>query len=131
MDYNKVLLAGRLTRNVELRFTPGGTAVCDLGLATNNKYKNKAGETVEDVVFVDVVCWGSLAENCAANLKKGSPIFVDSILILDQWETKEGEKRSRLRVRADRVQFLGQKDGDAKPASEPPTADEPNDEVPF
>jgi len=106
-SYNRVLLMGNLTRNPEIRYTPSGTAVADLGLAINENFKNKAGETVEQTCFVDVVVWGRQAETSAEFLQKGSPVFVEGRLQLDQWENQQGEKRSKLRVRADRVQFLG------------------------
>lgn len=106
-SYNRVLLMGNLTRNPELRYTPSGTAVADLGLAINENFKNKAGEMVEQTCFVDVVVWGRQAETSAEYLHKGSPVFVEGRLQLDKWENDKGEKRSRLRVRADRVQFLG------------------------
>lgn len=106
-SYNKVLLMGNLTRNPEIRYTPSGTAVADLGLAVNENFKNKAGETVEQTCFVDVVVWGRQAETSAEYLHKGAPVFIEGRLQLDQWENQQGEKRSKLRVRADRVQFLG------------------------
>ncbi|MCC7300320.1 MAG: single-stranded DNA-binding protein [Verrucomicrobia bacterium] len=104
---NRVFLMGNLTRDPEVRYTPSGTAVGDLGLAINENYKNKAGETVESTVFVDVEVWSRQAETCAEYLYKGSPVFVEGRLKLDQWTNQQGEKRSKLRVRADRVQFLG------------------------
>lgn len=104
---NRVFLMGNLTRSPEVRYTPAGTAVGDLGMAVNETYKNKSGETVESTVFVDVEVWARQAETCAEYLSKGSPIFVEGRLKLDQWENQRGEKRSKLRVRADRVQFLG------------------------
>lgn len=104
---NRVFLAGNLTRDLEVRYTPSGTAVTDMGLAVNESYRNKAGELVETTVFVDIVVWGRQAETSAEYLSKGSPVLVEGRLILDSWQTDSGEKRSRLRVRADRVQFLG------------------------
>jgi len=104
---NRVFLMGNLTRDPEVRYTPSGTAVGDLGLAVNETYKNKAGETVENTVFVDIEVWARQAETCAEYLYKGSPVFVEGRLKLDQWENQQGEKRSKIRVRADRVQFLG------------------------
>ncbi len=136
-SYNRVLLMGNLTRNPEIRYTPSGTAVADLGLAVNENFKNKAGETVEQTCFVDVVVWGRQAETSAEYLHKGSPVFVEGRLQLDQWESQQGEKRSKLRVRADRVQFLGSPGkgtefGDAPrgAASEQPPMDD-DDDVPF
>ena len=104
---NRVMLMGNLTRDPEVRHTPSGLAVADLGLAVSDKYTNKAGETVETTCFVDIVVWDRQAETCAQYLRKGSPVLIEGQLQLDQWETKEGQKRSKLRVRADRVQFLG------------------------
>jgi single-strand DNA-binding protein len=104
---NRVFLAGNLTRDPELRYTPSGMAVAELGLAVSESYKSKTGEMVESVCFVDIQVWGRIAQTCAEYLKKGSPVLVEGKLQLDQWQTKEGEKRSKLRVRADRVQFLG------------------------
>ena len=103
---NIVVLCGNLTRDPEVRQIPSGMSVADLGLAINESYKNKSGEQVETTCYVDVVVWGKTAENCGQYLRKGSPILVEGKLQLDQWE-KDGEKRSKLRVRADRVQFLG------------------------
>ena len=105
-SFNRVMLMGNLTRNPELKYTPSGTAVTDLGLAVNESFKNKAGETVEQTCFVDVVVWGRQAETASEYLTKGSPAFIEGRLQFDQWENQEGEKRSKLRVRAERVQFL-------------------------
>ena len=118
-SYNRVLLMGNLTRNPEIRYTPSGAAVADLGLAVNESFKNKAGETVEQTCFVDVVVWGRQAETASEYLHKGSPVFVEGRLQLDQWENQQGEKRSKLRVRADRVQFLGSPGKGAEYASAP------------
>lgn len=104
---NRVFLMGNLTRNPELRKTAGGLAVSDLGLAVSEKYKNKTGALVESVCFADVVVWGRQAETCTQYLAKGSKVMVEGRLQLDQWQNDKGEKRSRLRVKADRVQFLG------------------------
>ena len=105
-SFNRVMLMGNLTRNPELKYTPSGTAVTDLGLAVNESFKNKAGDTVEQTCFVDVVVWGRQAETASEFLRKGSPAFIEGRLQFDQWENQEGEKRSKLRVRAERVQFL-------------------------
>jgi single-strand DNA-binding protein len=103
---NKVLLMGNLTRDPEVKYTPKGTAVCDLGLAINDTYKAQDGTIKETVTYVDVEVWGRTAENCKQYLTKGRPVFVEGQLRLDQWE-QEGQKRSKMKVRADRVQFLG------------------------
>ena len=106
-SFNKVILAGNLTADVELRNLPSGMAVADLRLAVSEKYKNKQGEDVDKPVFVDVVVWDRQAENCAKYLSKGSPVLVEGRLQLDEWTNKDGDKRSKLRVRANTVQFLG------------------------
>ncbi len=118
---NRVFLMGNLTRDPRLRQTTGGQAVSDLGLAVSEKYRNKAGEEVETRCFADVVVWGRQAETCCQFLAKGAPVMVEGRLQLDQWQTESGEKHSRLRVRADRVQFLGRRvPGDAAGESMPP-----------
>lgn len=102
---NKVLLIGNLTRDPEVRYTPKGTAVADLGLAVSRTYKTESGETKEEVCFVTVVAWGRQAETAGEYLKKGSPIFVEGRLQYETWE-KNGEKRNTIKVNAERVQFL-------------------------
>lgn len=103
---NRVFLMGNLTRKPELRHTPSGLAVTELGVAVSDSYKNKAGELVESTCFADVVVWGKQAETCEQYLSKGAPVVVEGRLQFEQWQTDSGEKRSRLRVRADRVQFV-------------------------
>lgn len=120
---NRVFLMGNLTRDPVLRKTPSGVAVGDLGIAVSEKYKNKAGEEVETACFADIVVWGRQAETCSEYLGKGSAVIVEGRLHLDQWQTEVGEKRSKLRVRADRVQFLGRprkQNGDMLGKAEPP-----------
>ena len=104
-NLNRVFLAGNLTRDPEVRYIPSGKAVADLSLAINRKYKTATGESKEDTCFVNVVVWGRQAETAGEYLRKGSMILVEGSLRYDQWEVN-GEKRSRLRVNADRVQFL-------------------------
>jgi single-strand DNA-binding protein len=106
-NLNKVLLMGNLTRDPEVRYTPKGTAVGDLAIAINDSYKAQDGTIKETVTYVDIEVWGRQAETCKQYLTKGRPVFIEGQLKLDQWETPQGEKKSRLRVRADRVQFLG------------------------
>jgi single-strand DNA-binding protein len=108
---NRVFLIGNLTRDPEIRHTPKGTAVGDLALAINMTYRTAEGQDKEEVCYVDIVVWGRQAEICKDYLSKGSPIFVEGRLQLDQWESTQGEKRSRLRVRAERIQFLGRGGG--------------------
>ena len=106
-SFNRVVLIGHLTRDPKLRTIPSGSTVADMGLATNERYRNKAGESVENTCFVDVVAWGRQAESCGKYLEKGSAVLVEGRLQLDQWQTGDGQKRSRLRVKADSVRFMG------------------------
>lgn len=103
---NKVFLIGNLTQKPELRRTPQGAAVTDITVAVNREYSSKDGDRKSEVAFIDVVVWAKLAENCAQYLTKGSPVFIEGRLQLDTWENQQGEKRSRLRVVAENVQFL-------------------------
>jgi len=111
-SFNKVMLLGNLTRDPEVRYIPSGTAVCDIGLAINDSYKTKDGDKKESTVFVDIVVWGNSAENCGKYLSQGSQVFIEGRLQLDQWESKDGDKRSKLRVRADNVQFMSAPKGE-------------------
>ena len=106
-NFNKVILAGNLTRDPELRYTPKGTAITKIGLAINRSWKNEAGETKEEVTFVDVDAFGRTAEVIAQYLKKGRPILIEGRLRLDQWDDKQsGQKRSKLGVVLENFQFL-------------------------
>ena len=110
--FNRVVIMGRLTRDPRVRQIPSGVSVADLGLAVNEYYKDKNGEYAERACFVDVVAWGKTAELCGERLKKGAPVLLEGRLQLDQWETSDGQKRSKHKVTADRVQFLdGNKNG--------------------
>jgi len=104
-NVNYVVLAGNLTRDPEVRYTPSGTAVGDLNMAINRSYRTADGENREETCFVNVVVWGRQAETSGQYLSKGAPVLVEGRLQYDQWE-KDGQKQSRLRVRAVRVQFL-------------------------
>jgi len=106
-NLNRVFLIGNLTRDPELRYTPKGTAVTNLGLAVNSRFKTQSGELKEEVVFITVVVWAKQAETCTQFLSKGRPIFVEGRLQMRSWETPDGQKRNVLEVRASRVQFLG------------------------
>ncbi|MEK6647302.1 MAG: single-stranded DNA-binding protein [Candidatus Firestonebacteria bacterium] len=106
---NKVFLIGNLTKDPQLRYTANGTAVADLRIAVNRKYKTQSGELKEEVCYLNVVVWGKQAVTCQEYLFKGSPILVEGRLQSRSWETENGEKRSTLEVVADRVQFLGKK----------------------
>jgi single-strand DNA-binding protein len=154
-NLNKVLLMGNLTRDPEVRYTPKGTAVTELGIAVNRIYTGENGEKREEVTFVDVTVWGRTAENVGEYLRKGRPVFIEGRLQLDSWEDKQsGQKRNKLKVVADNVQFLGSRgsggvgggpeEGDEAPRSgtsggarnaSPPKSSGPaepdDDEIPF
>lgn len=142
-SFNQITLIGNLTRDVELRYTPKGTAVAKIGLAVNRVWTNEAGEKKEECTFVDVDVFGRTAENCGQYLRKGSSILVSGRLKLDQWDDKQtGQKKSKLGVVGELVQFLGSApDGkserpkpEAAPASAPirPRPEPPaDDDVPF
>jgi single-strand DNA-binding protein len=110
-NLNKVFLMGNLTRDPEVRYTPKGNAVGDIGLAVNDSYKAQDGTIKETVTFINVEVWGRQAETCKQYLSKGRPVFIEGQLKLDQWETQDGQKKTQLRVRAERVQFLGSPGG--------------------
>src|SRR4051794_3195607 len=111
-SFNKVILVGNLTRDPEVRYTPKGSAVCDLGLAVNRQYSLENGEKREEVTFVDVVLWARLAEIAGEYLKKGRPVLIEGRLQLDSWDDKQsGQKRSKLRVVGETMQLLGSRQG--------------------
>lgn len=105
---NKVMLIGNLTRDPEVRYTPKGTPVCDIGLAVNRRYLSESGERVEEVTFLDVVLWSKQAELAGKYLSKGRPLFVEGRLQMDTWEDKaSGQKRSKIKIIAENIEFLG------------------------
>ena len=147
-SFNKVILAGNLTRDPEMRYTPKGTAITKIGLALNRTWKTETGETKEEVTFVDVDAFGRQAEVIAQYMKKGRPLLVEGRLRLDQWDDKQtGQKRSRLGVVLESFSFLDSGRGDnaapagpraaAAPAAAAPAAPEAEpaqpeeDDVPF
>ncbi len=110
-DLNKVFLMGNLTFDPELRHTAGGMAVTELRLASSRSWTGKDGERKEETLFIDVTVWDRQAETCCQYLKKGSSIHVEGSLKLDSWDDKTtGEKRSKIKVVADRVQFLDRRE---------------------
>lgn len=117
-SYNRVILMGNLTRDVQLRYTPSGTPVTEIGLAVNDRRKGQNGEWIDETTFVDVTFWGRTAEVAAEYLSKGSPVFIEGRLKLDTWE-KEGQKNYKLRVVCDRMQLLGGRDGAGPRTSSP------------
>jgi len=153
-SFNKVILVGNLTRDPELRYTPKGTAIAKIGVAVNRVWTNEAGEKKEEVTFVDVDVFGRTAENVGQYMRKGRPILIEGRLRLDQWDDKQtGQKKSKLGVVAETVQFLGSPAGGGEggtapsapsprpqrpapttpPAGEPLEGDGPpeSDDVPF
>jgi len=157
-NVNKVILIGNVTRDPEVKFTPKGSAVTDIGLAINRNYTLDNGEKREETTFVDVELWGRLAEIAGEYAKKGRPIYIEGRLRMDSWEDKaSGQKRSRLKVVGENLQLLGQRPGGtssgaggdyeggghseqrtsqrpapARPSSPPPSSSaEPDDDIPF
>ncbi|HEY2123185.1 MAG TPA: single-stranded DNA-binding protein [Chthoniobacterales bacterium] len=117
-NLNRVLLIGNLTRDPDLRYTPKGTAVTEIGLAVSRIYSGEDGERKEETTFVDVTLWARLAEIAGQYLKKGRPVFIEGRLQLDTWDDKQtGQKRSKLRVVAENIQLLGSRQEGEPPAS--------------
>jgi len=113
-SFNKVILLGNLTRDPEVRYTPKGSAVADIGLAVNRVYSTEAGEKREEVTFVDVTLWGRTAEIAGEYLKKGRPVLIEGRLQLDSWDDKQsGQKRSKLKVVGESMQLIGSRPGGA------------------
>ena len=107
-SFNRVILLGNLTRDPELKYTSKGQAVAKIGLAVNRQYKLESGEVREEVTFIDVEAWSKQAELLAQYLRKGSPLFMEGRLKLDQWDDKNtGQKMSKLKVVLEGFQFVG------------------------
>jgi single-strand DNA-binding protein len=107
-NFNKVMLMGNVTRDIELRYTPKGTAVADIGLAVNRVRSGDGGERIEETTFVDVTLWGRTAEVAQQYSGKGKPLFIEGRLQMDSWDDKAtGQKRSKLKVVADNIQLMG------------------------
>jgi len=146
-NFNKVILAGNLTRDPELKYTPKGTAFAKLGLALNRNWTTETGEKREEVTFVDVDAFGKQAEVIAQYLRKGRSLLIEGRLKLDQWDDKQtGQKKSKLGVVLESFSFLdsGNRSSEggapvpASPASRPPrpatgatTVTNPDDDIPF
>lgn len=121
-NLNKVFLMGNLTRDPELRYTPSGMAVCKLGLAINRRFRDRnSDEWRDDTCFVDITVWGKTGENCSQYLAKGSAVHVEGKLRFSSWES-EGQKRSKLDVVADNVQFLPRATGSGDNVSNAPSS---------
>jgi single-strand DNA-binding protein len=112
-SYNKVILMGNLTRDIELRYTQSNQAVATIGLAVNRQFRTADGQMKEEVCFVDCDAWGKTAETMSKYLSKGRPVFIEGRLRLDQWQDKEGQKHSRLKVVIENFKFIDSKPGGA------------------
>ena len=111
-SFNKVILLGNLTRDPELKYTPKGTAIAQIGLAVNRSYSNEAGERIEETTFVDVELWGRTGEIANEYLRKGRQVLIEGRLKLDTWDDKQsGQKRSRLRVVGETMTMVGGREG--------------------
>lgn len=136
-NVNRVILIGNLTRDPEIKYTPKGTAVCDIGLAINRTYTPDGGEKREETTFVDVTLFGKVAEVVSKYSAKGQPLYVEGRLQLDSWEDKQtGQKRSKLKVIGDNIQLLGGKragEAPAHPSGAPRSAASApeDDDIPF
>ena len=148
---NKVMLIGNVTRDPEVKYTPKGSAVADVGLAINRTYQNQGGEKVEEVTYLDVELWGRLAEIAGEYAKKGRSIFIEGRLRMDSWEDKQsGQKRNRLKIVGEGLQLLGSRPGTPSgsaggdfeaeataskpsrpPFSAPAQAEQADDDIPF
>jgi single-strand DNA-binding protein len=109
-NINRVIVTGNLTRDPELRSTPGGTSVCSLRIAVNTRGKDADGQWVDKPNYFDVTVWGTQGENCSQYLAKGRPVAIDGRLRWREWETQDGAKRQAVDIIADSVQFLGSRD---------------------
>lgn len=114
-SFNKVMLMGNLTRDVELRQTPGNQTVAKIGLAVNRNYQTRDGERREETTFVDCEAWGRTAEVMGQYLSKGRPVFIEGRLKFDQWQDQQGQNRSKLMVVVENFQFVGGREGGGSP----------------
>jgi single-strand DNA-binding protein len=112
MSFNKIILVGNLGRDPELRYTPQGTPVCNFTVATNEKRKDRAGETQDITTWFRVTLWGRQAETASQYLTKGRPIYVEGRLRLDEYTDRDGNKRQTLEVNATDIHFIGSSRGD-------------------
>lgn len=143
-NLNRVLLMGNVTRDPEVKYTPKGTAIAQIGMAINRTWSDDSGQKKEEVTFVDVEFFGRVAEIAGQYVKKGNPLFVEGRLKLDTWDDKQsGQKRSKMKVVCENMQLMGGKpSGEQKPQQRPPAAPPPRpqadpdldaapDDIPF
>jgi single-strand DNA-binding protein len=125
MQYNQVMLAGNLTRDPQVVELKSGTKVARFGLASNRRFRNKAGEKQEETLFIDCECFNKTAELVEQYLKKGRNVFVSGRLKLDQWEDGDGNKRSKINILVNQVDFLDRKEKEQEQGSERESANIP------
>jgi single-strand DNA-binding protein len=131
-NINRVTVTGNLTRDPELRSTPGGTSVCKLRIAVNTRRKDASGQWVDKPNYFDVTVWGAQGENCAQYLSKGRPVAIDGRLEWREWQDREsGQKRQAVDIIADSVQFLGSREGGENGGRFTPQSDVPADTADF
>lgn len=131
MDLNRCFIAGRLTRDVQLKYTAGGAAIADVSIATNRKWKDRDGGTREEVTFIDVTLWGKTAELAGQYLTKGSTVLIEGRLTLDSWDDKQtGQKRSKLKVTGEALHFTGNRQSDDGAAPGPADRQQPATSAP-
>ncbi len=133
-SYNRVILAGNLTRDPQLSYTPSNTPVCEFGMAVNRRWRDKDGNQKDEVCFVDLSAYGRTAETINQYMKKGNPILIEGRLRYRQWTNKEGQNRTKLDVHVDNFTFLGGGGGGGgananRPAARPAQAG-PSEEAP-
>ena len=149
MSFNKIIVVGNLGRDPELRYTPQGIAVCDFSMATNERKRDKSGEMQEVATWFRITLWRNLAENAAKYLKKGSQVYIEGRLSIEEWTDRDGNNRQTLAVQATDMHFLSggrseMQSGDGSPTSEfagpsneppeqesPRTASAGDDDIPF
>ncbi len=149
MSFNKIIIVGNLGRDPELRYTPQGTAVCNFSMATNEKRRDKSGEQQDITTWFRITLWNRQAENASKYLQKGSPVYIEGRLKLDEWTDRDGKTRQTLDVTATDMQFLGNANKsdnynaasagssnefskpEASAPSEPSKNEPPEDDIPF
>jgi single-strand DNA-binding protein len=126
MSFNKITIVGNLGKDPELRYTPQGNAVCNFSVATNEKRRDKGGDFQDVTTWFRITLWGKQAENASKYLTKGSPIYVEGRLRVEEWSDKDGKMRYTLDVQATDMQFIGSNRGDDYSGSPNSYADEPS-----
>ena len=132
MNFNKIILAGNLTRDPQFSYLPSETAICELGLAVNRRWAGKDGVKKEETCFVDCISFGKTAETLNQYTSKGDPLFVEGRLQFDSWTANDGSKRSKHKVVIESFQFLGKTaQGEDRPSSHPVSEAKQTDDIPF